>query len=69
VTRTAASFRQADLTRAARAMTKAGLTVRGARISPSGEIEVLTAGAPDTQLVDHFGEWKAKRDARHAQGN
>jgi hypothetical protein len=38
----AARFSQADLTRAARAMEKAGLRVSGAKIETDGSILVLT---------------------------
>ena len=37
-----ASFRQTDLTRACKALEKAGLSVSGARITPDGAIVVLT---------------------------
>jgi hypothetical protein len=43
----AARFSQADLTRAVKAIEKAGLQVAGAEISPEGAIRVLTAaGVP-----------------------
>lgn len=44
----AARFSQADLTRAVRAVEKAGVSVAGAKINPAtGEITVLTlAGTP-----------------------
>jgi hypothetical protein len=41
----AARFSQADLIRAAEAMRKAGLCVRGAEIAPDGTIRVLTGEA------------------------
>lgn len=37
-----AAFKQADLTRAAKALEKAGLQVAGAKIQPDGTIIVLT---------------------------
>jgi hypothetical protein len=47
-------FTSADLTRAVKAMEKAGLCVAGARINPAtGEITVLTpAGAPANDTVN-----------------
>ena len=40
----AVRFNQTDLTRAVRAMEKAGLKVAGAEIAPDGTIRVLTGG-------------------------
>lgn len=41
-----ARFTQADLTRAVKAMRKAGCAVTGAEIMPSGSIRILTDVAP-----------------------
>jgi hypothetical protein len=68
MTRRASAFRQSDITRANRGAVKAGLAVRAVRIAPDGSIEVLT-GEEEASLNDAFGEWKAKKDARGAQGN
>jgi hypothetical protein len=68
MTRRASAFRQGDVTRAGRGAMRAGLTVRAVRIAPDGSIEVLTGGE-EAPLNDAFGEWKAKKDARGAQGN
>jgi hypothetical protein len=63
-----AAFRQADVTRAARGATAAGLRVSSIKIGRDGGIEILTADAAPVE-IDAFGEWKAKRDARPAQRN
>jgi hypothetical protein len=63
-----ATFRQVDVTRAARAATSAGLRVASIKIGRDGGIEILTAEAVPVQ-IDAFAEWKAERDARRPQGN
>jgi hypothetical protein len=64
------TFRQADVTRAVRAATKAGLAIGGLRITPDGAIEVLqAAAAPVDDSTAAFANWKAQRDARRAQGD
>ena len=64
------TFRQADVTRAVRAATKAGLAIGGLRITPDGAIEVLQAAAPRVDdSTAAFANWKAQRDARRAQGD
>jgi hypothetical protein len=64
-----ATFRQVDVTRAARAAaTAAGLRVASIKIGRDGGIEILTAEAAPVE-IDAFGEWKAKRDARRPQRN
>lgn len=67
-----APFRQADIARAIRAAMKAGLAVEGlsVRIEPGGAIEVRQAppaSAPD-ESASAMAEWRARRDARRAQG-
>lgn len=64
-----AAFRQADIARAIRAAAKAGLAVGKLRIAPDGAIEVFPAAAPDLdESAAAMAEWRAKRDARRAQG-
>lgn len=40
----AARFKQADLTRAIRAVQAAGLSPSGVKVGPNGEIEILVGG-------------------------
>ena len=63
-----ATFRQVDVTRAARAATAAGLRVASIKIGRDGGIEILTAEAAPVE-IDAFAEWRAKRDARRPQRN
>jgi hypothetical protein len=63
-----ATFRQVNVTRAARAATAAGLRVASIKIGRDGGIEILTAEAATVE-IDAFAEWKAKRDARRPQRN
>jgi hypothetical protein len=63
-----ATFRQVDVTRAARAATAAGLRVASIKIGRDGGIEILTTEAAPVE-IDAFSEWKAKRDARRPQRN
>lgn len=64
------AFRQADIARALRAAAKAGLNIGGLRIAPDGAIEVMQAvQLPVDDSAAGFAKWKAKRDARRAQGD
>jgi hypothetical protein len=63
-----ATFRQVDVTRAARAATAAGLRVASIKIGRDGGIEILTTEAAPVE-IDAFSEWKAKRDASRSQRN
>jgi hypothetical protein len=46
------TFRQRDLTRAVKAVIAAGLHVAGVKISPGGEIEVVTGAETAQGLVE-----------------
>lgn len=62
-----ATFRKHDVTRASEAVVNAGLKVARVEIDPSGKI-VVVCGDANAEPVpgDAFGQWEAKRNARHA---
>jgi hypothetical protein len=57
-----ARFRPSEVTRAVRAVEKAGLAVGAVDIAPDGAIRIIArdGAAP----VDPYDAWKAKREAR-----
>lgn len=69
--RAPATFKQADLVRAVKAARTCGLKVLRTEITRDGTI-VLFHNDDEKVGIDPtnaFDEWKAKRDARAAQGN
>ena len=58
---TRAAFRQADLTRALKAATLAGLKVQRFEVAPDGRIVVVTGPAETTATPSLLEAWKAKR--------
>jgi hypothetical protein len=59
------TFRESDLKRAIKAVRESGLPVAEARITPDGEIRILTGGPPGDGLSD-LQRWRQKRGARAA---
>lgn len=62
--RTPATFRQADVARAVRAVKAAGLDVVRTEIGPDGKIVLVHASEVTSEPANPFDEWKAKKDAR-----
>ncbi len=59
-------FKQADVERAIRAVTKRGLDVSSVEVAPDGTIRVLTKTAGEPQVVDELEAWRARRDKNKA---
>lgn len=64
IARNGATFRQADLTRAVKAVRAAGLEVATTVIDPDGTIRLLHHADATGATSAPFDKWKATRDAR-----
>ncbi len=62
--KTAAKFKQIDVTRAVRAVQAAGLPVSQVCVDCDGNIVIGTGSAPPDTPQTSFDTWKAKRNAR-----
>lgn len=61
------TFTQAEVTRAIKAATAAGMAVASCKITQDGAI-VISAEATAQAQTDPLAEWRAKKDARGAKG-
>ncbi|URW76421.1 hypothetical protein M9980_04155 [Sphingomonas donggukensis] len=61
-----ATFRQADLTRAVKAVRAAGLDVARVEIDTDGKIVLVQSKETISDQMSPLDQWKAKRDARSA---
>ncbi len=57
-------FKQADLTRAVKGATAAGLKVARVEIDADGKIVLVSSDAAPQGPASDFDAWKGKRDAR-----
>jgi hypothetical protein len=63
------TFRQRDVTAALKAAAAAGVSVRGVRINPAGDIEVVIGPPPTQDLTtadDELERWRKQRGAGSA---
>jgi hypothetical protein len=63
-----APFKQADVSRALRAVDKAGLKIARVDVESSGKFSIVVADGAAIGAANSFDIWKAKYDAREAQG-
>jgi hypothetical protein len=69
MSRVPATFRQSDLIRAVKAALACGLHVVRTEIGRDGRIVLVhAADEQEAEPVDELEAWRAKRDARSAQG-
>jgi hypothetical protein len=61
------TFTQAEVTRAIKAATAAGMAVARCEITPDGAIVISTEATAKVQ-ADPLTEWRTRKDARGAKG-
>lgn len=64
MSRTPATFRQADYVRAVKAARASGLDVVRSEIGPDGRIILVHSAEKDAAPESEFDAWRVKRDAR-----
>ena len=57
MTRSPSTLRQADVTRAIKGVTAAGVTIARVEIDKSGKIVIVTGSAPDARESNGENEW------------
>jgi hypothetical protein len=67
VTRRAA-FRQTDVCRAVKGATAAGVSIARIEVDANGKIVIVAGALAQSTVEDDYVAWKAKRDARKAEG-
>jgi hypothetical protein len=63
-----AAFRQTDVSRAVRGATAAGVSIARIEVDASGKIVIIAGALAHSTVEDDYAAWKAKRDARTAEG-
>ena len=66
--RTPSTFRQADVTRAVRAVVAAGVGIARVEIDKSGKIVIVPGKQPAIARQDDLDQELAEFEARHGQG-
>jgi hypothetical protein len=62
------AFRQADVSRAVKGATSAGVTISRIEIDAAGKIVIVAGVSAESKVDDDYAAWKAGRHARSAQG-
>ena len=66
MSRAPSTFKERDLTRAVRAVLKAGVCVRGATVDAEGKISVIIGDAEGEMPASELDRWLGKRGRSHA---
>lgn len=69
LSRTRAPFRRADISRAVKGATAGGLNVARVEIDAAGKIVIVFGEVTPKEATTPLDAWKAKKNARAAQGH